>query len=172
MLFGYVSEYKVRKDCFAGAEFSDLKKYDDHDRSKKGDISVVYQGCEVLVEVKSLQTHSVKQLGEDEWSGLFQCDASDRREVGLANGETVLTTCLKVGEFDLLAVPLFHFGEKWRYAFAKNSDLPRSAYKRYSPEIRAQLIRSSIKIEWPLRAPFCGDLIPLLDLIVREKRAV
>lgn len=170
MLFGYASEYKIRKDCFGGPEFSRLRKYDDHDRTKKGDFAVVYRGCEILVEVKALQVNSVKQLAADEWLGSFQCDASDRRLVALADGETVATSCLKVGEFDLLAVSLFYFGEKWRYAFIKNSDLPRSAYKGYPQKVREQLIRSNIKIGWPLQSPFCETPFPLLASIVREKR--
>ncbi|MDD9875205.1 MAG: hypothetical protein OXU22_06675 [Gammaproteobacteria bacterium] len=81
MLFGYVSEYKVRKTWFERKEFTEVKKYDDHDRSKKGDLSVMYKGVEIKVEVKGLQTNSVKQTRDDEWEGNFSCDASDRRKV-------------------------------------------------------------------------------------------
>lgn len=169
MLFGYVSEFKVRKTWFERPEFSDVKKYDDHDRSKKGDLSVIYRDREILIEVKGLQTNSVEKTGDDSWTGTFQCDASDRREVTLPNGEKIKTTCLLAGEFDLLAVSLFQFGNRWRFAFASNSDLPRSAYSKYKPEIRPYLLKSNMKITWPLSPPWQKTPFPLLDRIVDKK---
>lgn len=171
MLFGYICEYKARKMFFNHPEFSEVKKYDDHDRSKKCDISFQYQGVEILVEVKALQTNSVKSLGENRWAGDFQCDASDRRDVALPDGGTILTTCLKTGGFDIIAVALFAFGNKWQFAFARNADLPRSTSNKYPPHIRAQLIKSNIKISLPLHPPFTEALFPILDLIVAEKNA-
>ena len=123
-LFGYVSEYKARTYFDGHESITDLKKYDDHDRTSKGDISFHYKGKEFRIEAKSLQTNSVINLGEDSWAGKFQCDASDRREISLPNGHTVNTTCLAVGEFDIVAVSLYAFGDQWRFGFAKNSDLP------------------------------------------------
>jgi hypothetical protein len=56
--------------------------------------------------------------------------------VHLPNGESVETTYLLVGGFDLLAVNLLEFGQEWRFAFAKNSDLPRTTSSKYTPEQR------------------------------------
>lgn len=169
MLFGYVSEFKVRKTWFERHEFSDVKKYDDHDRSRKSDLSVIYRNREILIEVKGLQTGSVEKTGDDSWAGTFQCDASDRREVNLPNGEKIETTCLLAGGFDLLAVSLFQFGNRWRFAFARNGDLPRSAYNKYKPEIRPYLLKSNMKITWPLSPPYQETPFSLLDQIVDEK---
>jgi len=170
MLFGYVSEFKVRKLWFEGAKFSEIKKYDDHDRSKKGDLSFIYKGVEIRVEVKGLQTKTVKKTGDDEWEGTFQCDASDRRKVTLPNGVSLATTCLQVGEFDLLAVSLFQFGDQWRFAFAKNSALPRSQYRSYDPvKVQPYLLKSNMKITWPLSLPYRGEPLALLDEIAGEK---
>ena len=113
MLFGYVSEYKVRTTWFERDEFSRVKKYDDHDRSKKGDLSVIYKNTEIRIEVKGLQTNSVQKTGE-----------------------AVQTTCLQVGEFDLLAVSLFHS------AIAGGSLLPGTATSRV-PYIRGMTRRAS-----------------------------
>ena len=170
MLFGYVSEYKVRTTWFERDEFSQVKKYDDHDRSKKGDLSVIYKNTEIRIEVKGLQTNSVQKTGEDSWRGTFQCDASDRRKVVLPSGEEVQTTCLQVGEFDLLAVSLFQFGNRWRFAFARNGDLPRSVYKGYDPaSVQPYLLRSNMRITWPLLPPYHETPFSLLDRIVDEK---
>ena len=43
------------------------------------------------------------------YSGAVQCDASDKRSVPLPGGRTVQTTCLLVGEFDILAAAAFGF---------------------------------------------------------------
>jgi hypothetical protein len=43
-----------------------------------------------------------------------------------------VTTNLVVGGFDLLAINLFEFGAEWRFAFAKNRDLPRSTFRKYT----------------------------------------
>lgn len=167
-LFGYVSEYKVRTYFEGNDEISDLMKYDDHDRTSKGDISFRYKGKEFRIEAKSLQTNSVINKGQDRWSGKFQCDASDRREIRLPNGRTVNTTCLAVGEFDIVAISLYSFGEQWRFAFAKNCDLPHPGdrSRNVAQEDRNYLIKTLIDITWPLQAPFTTDIYSLLDDMV------
>ena len=167
-IFGYVSEYKART-YFAGHEnISNLMKYDDHDRTSKGDISFYYRDREFRIEAKSLQTNSVVGLGNDSWTGKFQCDASDRREILLPNGHTVNTTCLAVGEFDIVAVSLYAFGDQWRFAFAKNSDLPKpgNRSRNVAAEDREYLIKTLIDISWPLQAPFTTDVYSLLDSMI------
>jgi hypothetical protein len=170
MMMGYVGEQKVTAWFKKSGRVSGVLKYDDHDRSKKGDISFQYKGHEVRVEVKGLQTNTVKDLGGGKWKGTFQCDASDRRPVRFPDGHTLETTCLLVGEFDLLAVNLFGFGEEWRYAFALNSELPRSKSKKYTEYERERLLSSSMKITWPLELPFHASPWALLDHVSEEKR--
>lgn len=164
-IFGYVSEYKARTYFTGHENVKNLMKYDDHDRNSKGDISFYYKGREFRIEAKSLQTNSVVQTGPDAWKGKFQCDASDRREISLANGHTINTTCLAVREFDIVAVSLYTFGNQWRFAFAKNSDLPHPGNhsKNIAAEDRNYLIKTLIDISWPLQAPFTTDVYSLLD---------
>jgi len=62
MILGYIAERKLR-DLFATISgVSDLRKDDDHDREKKGDLVAIYKGHEIRIEVKSLQTNHVKVL--------------------------------------------------------------------------------------------------------------
>ena len=168
-LFGYVSEYKLRKMWFSDERLAGVTKYNNHDRTRKGDITFIHKGAEVNVEVKSLQTGSIRKM-VDKYTARFQCDASDRREVSLPNGERLETTCLVVGDFDLLAVNLFDFEKKWRFAFARNTDIPRSRYKKYTPEQRQHLLATLINIAWPLESPFSPEPFHLLDEIVEEKK--
>jgi hypothetical protein len=76
---------------------------------------------------------------------------------------------LLVGGFDLLAVNLFEFGQEWRFAFAKNSDLPRTTSSKYTPEQRKFLLATSVRITWPLQPPFYEDPFTVLDIIAAEK---
>lgn len=164
-MFGYVSEYKARTYFDGHENIEKLMKYDDHDRSSKGDISFIYKRKEFKIEAKSLQTNSVIRTGDSSWTGKFQCDASDRREILLPNGHTVNTTCLAVGEFDIVAVSLYAFGDEWKFAFAKNSDLqhPGARSRNVAEADREYLIKTLIDITWPLQPPFTTDVYALLD---------
>lgn len=147
-----------------------IYKPDDHNRKRKGDLYIKYKGKEFRIEVKSLQTNDVQNLGGDNWVGKYQCDASDSREIGLPNGHVVKTTSLLVGEFDVVAVGLYQFGNTWRFAFAKNEELPRSKERKatkksssISAEDANYLIKGTLPITWPLKSPYTDDLFSLLD---------
>jgi len=90
--------------------------------------------------------------------------------VRLPNGEELTTNCLVVGEFDVLAVSLFAFERKWNFAFARNEDLPRSTWAKYTPVQRQFLLKSSMAITWPVAPPYHTDLFSVLDLILRQRR--
>lgn len=168
ILIGFVAEYKLPKMWFDDDRIVALARFDNHDRTRPGDFGFSYQGTPLSVQVKSLQSNSVRRI-DTGYTGSFQCDASDRRPVRLPNGQTVETTCLLVGGFDLVAVNLFEFEQVWRFAFAKNSDLPRTRSKKYKPKQRQYLLATSVKITWPLQPPFRDEPFSLLDEIVSEK---
>jgi hypothetical protein len=174
MLVGFVAEYKLTKMLFTDARIHKLTRFDDHDRNRQGDFGFLYQGVPITVEVKSLQSNSIRtridpNTGQTEYSGTAQCDASDSKPKLLPSGESLKTTCLVFGGFDLLAVSIFEFGHTWRFAFAKNSDLPFSQYKKYSEEQRKHLIATSIRVTWPLQPPFRDEPFGVLDEIVAIK---
>ncbi|NLF09579.1 MAG: restriction endonuclease [Pirellulaceae bacterium] len=167
MLLGYVAEYKLRTMWFTGKpNVSHYIKHDDHNRKQKGDLVATYHGHPFIIESKSLQTHSIRREG-NLWTGKAQCDASDRRTVTLTDGSTLETTCLLAGEFDILAVNLFAFENKWRFVFAKNQDLPRSTYKKYTPQQQAELLASLVPVSWPPRPPFSDEPFSLLDDLLK-----
>jgi hypothetical protein len=169
ILLGFIAEYKLAQIWFSNDPRVDsLERYKNHDRTRAGDLGFRYKGVLVSVQVKSLQSSSVLKT-KTGYKGTFQCDASDRRLVRLPNGESVETTCLLVGGFDLLAVNLFEFGQEWRFAFAKNSDLPRTTSSKYTPEQRKFLLATSVRITWPLQPPFYEDPFTVLDIIAAEK---
>ena len=67
------------------------------------------------------------------------------------------------GEFDILAVNLFAFENQWRFIFAKNSDLPRSTYQKYTPEQQSKLLASLVPVSWPPKPPFTDEPFSLMD---------
>lgn len=161
-MLGYVAEKKFHDAYLNHPNITEKGKDDDHDRKKKGDRRITYKGRTLTIEIKSLQTGMVKQIG-DKWVGKAQVDASDKRIVKLPDGTTLNTTLLLRGEFDLLAVNCFAFGEQWRFVFAKNSDLPCSTFGRYTDAQRACLISSLIPVTWPPEHPFTDNPFTLLD---------
>jgi hypothetical protein len=169
VLFGYVGEYKLKKKLLIDGRITEITPVDNHDRSARGDLIITYKGVNIGVQVKSLQTATVKRTNGG-YMGRFQCDASDRRRVALPNGQEIETTCLVVGGFDLLAVNLFEFGQKWKFAFAKNEDLPRSEHSGYTPEQRRHLLATLMTITWPPQPPFKAEPYRLLDEIVKKKK--
>lgn len=164
---GFVAEYKLKKLVLQDSRISDLTRPRSHDRKSKGDFRFTYRDRSFTLEVKSLDSRKVRKL-DSGFRGTFQCNASDAREVVLPNGERLTTNCLVVGEFDVLAVSLFAFERAWKFAFARNSDLPRSTWSKYTPTQRQFLLKSSMTITWPLAAPYHADLFIVLDAILAE----
>lgn len=171
ILMGFIAEYKLSQLWFNDPRISHLVRYDNHDRASLGDFGFIYNRETIIVQVKSLQTNSIRQT-EKGLAGVFQCDASDKRLVKLPSGQEIETTCLLVGGFDLLAVNIFQFANQWKFAFAKNSDLPRTKSHKYKNNKEAQqyLLATSIRITWPLQAPFSDDPFKILDSIVNERK--
>ena len=201
MLLGYIAEVKLWEIFEKDPRVSELRKDDDHDRSRKGDLVVTYDSTEFRLEVKSLQTNSIEvedengnwikriikvgnkytvnpqysalrsiHLKQARFRGGVQCDASDRREIVIPGHGSLLTTCLLVGEFDILAAGLFTFREEWDFSFALNRDLPRSCHKNYPETARCMLIKSMVPVTWPLAPPFVSDPFSLMDRLIKERR--
>ena len=168
MILGYLAELKLEKLWLSGHDISEITKYDDHDRRKKGDRVVRYKGHEFIFESKSLQAGMIERT-EEGWRGKAQVDASDRREVALPDGSRLRTTCLVQGEFDILAVNVFAFEEKWRFVFAKNTDLPRSSYRKYTPYQRQHLLATLVTVSWPPSPPFRDEPFTLMNEIIQKR---
>lgn len=176
-VMGYAAEVKCRRMHFdQHAAVSNVTKYDDHDRQKKGDIAFEYQDYTFTVEVKSIQTNSLKPQKR---TGLvapnFQCDASDSREVKLPSGQRFKTTSLLKGEFDILAVNLHAFYDHWAFVFADNADLPtvrstRGAAEKYTEEQMDHLLRSTMPMSNPPTAPYEETPWQILDRLVEQRK--
>jgi len=146
-----------------GVPVEDQSRDDDHAKTK-ADRTFTRAGRSYTVQLKSMQTGSIKQLDDGTFKAKIQCDASDKRPVDLPNGHRISTTCYVADEFDILAVPLQPFLGEWHYAFRLNETLPRSTYRGYSEEDRPFLLATLVPITWPLGDEWSTDLFDLLDV--------
>ena len=169
ILVGFLSEYKLQRGILSDARIHRLRRYDDHDRTRPADFSFEYHGEQITVEVKSLQTSTVRRTNGG-FTGKCQVDASDKRRVQLPDGSSLATTCLLAGKFDVLAVSLFEFDQKWRFGFIRNRDLPRSRHRPYTDYQRKHLLATSVAVTWPLQPPMTDTPFGLLDDITRERQ--
>jgi transcriptional regulator with XRE-family HTH domain len=168
MILGYVAELKFTELWLNNKSITSSYKNDDHNRKGKGDRVITYKGNEYIVEVKSLQTNTITKT-ENGWRGLSQVDGSDRREIKFHDGSRLNTTLLLKGEFDILAVNIFSFENKWRFVFAKNNDLPTSTYKKYTVTQQQALIKSLVEVTYPALPPFVEDPYEILEELHRER---
>jgi hypothetical protein len=162
MVYGNFAEAMFAEQLVhLGVPVTDQSRDDDHAKTKS-DRTFKYSGRTYTVQVKSLQTESLRQLRDGTYGAKIQCDASDKRPITLPNGNTISTTCYQAGEFDVLAVPLQPFVGKWDFAFRTNASLPRSNFRGYSASDRRFLLATRVPITWPLGPEWTRDLFGLL----------
>ena len=171
MILGYIAEEMFEKYLKTIPEISNVTKHDDHDRkSNKSDRTFDFNGRRYSIQLKSIQTNSIKMdLSTERLIASVQNDGSDARTIKLPNGNSVQTTCYKIGEYDILAVPLFPFTEKWNFAYKYNRDCRITTSKKYKDEDRKYLLSSSEPITWPLDESWTDPLLPLLDHSIGEQ---
>lgn len=175
-VMGYAAELKCRRMFFDNQPgITNVTKYDDHDRLKKGDIAFDYMDYTFTVEVKSLQTNSLRPKMSGLVTPNFQCDGSDSRIVDFPDGSSLKTTSLLVGQFDILAVNLHAFYGAWAFVFADNADLPtvrttRGAAMRYTEYQMDRLLRSTMPMTNPPSAPYQPDPWEILNDLVQRRR--
>lgn len=163
MVYGNFAETMFAESLVAiGIPVEDQRRDDDHAKTKS-DRTFKLVNRSYTVQLKSMQTNSIRQLDDGTFTAKVQCDASDKRPIELPNRHTVATTCYQVDEFDVLAVPLQPFLGKWHYAFRLNETLPRTTWRDYAPEDRPFLLATLVPITWPTGDEWTTDLCGLLD---------
>lgn len=183
-IFGYVAEERLREMYLEdNSNVENIRTPKDQDSTDKGDWAFSYKGEPMKIEVKSLQTASIKKMdtnqetlnGEEagpEWKAGFHIKGtSDQRKVEY-DGEEYETTLMNVEEsdVDIMAVNLYRLEDEWRYAFIRLTDLPRSK-GNYPEGLRQQLSKSQPKVTVPLQEPFTDDLEQLMDDIIEERQS-
>jgi len=171
ILLGYLAEERFHKLILKNKKINDIRKHDDHDRkNNKADRDFLYkQKHRISVQLKSVQTNSIKWDEKNKrFLATVQNDASCKREITLPNGEKIRTTNYKVGDYDILAVPLYPFCSKWIYAYKLNKNCKKSTYKKYSESQRKYLLSTTEKITYPLEKGWTTNLDTIIKEVVNE----
>ena len=95
---------------------------------------------------------------------MVQNDASCKRTISLKNNEKVCTTNYKVGDYDILVVPLYPFASKNKFAYKLNKNCKRTNCKKYTKYQQQQLLSTTEKICYPLSDDWTEDL----DSIIKK----
>lgn len=121
-LQGYIAEMFLKRKLELMPEVTDISKIRDQDE-KKGDFQFMFRGKEWTIEVKSLQTKSVKEdLLNGGWNGRVKVTASDSQ----TTEDGRFTYAMLRGQFDILAISAFAIGKGWDFYFIANKYLPVS----------------------------------------------
>lgn len=165
MIAGNIAELKFLQHLRTFKVFSDFYKPDDHNRAEnKIDLCFKYNGRRVTVQLKSIQTNSIKWDANDNCLKCnVQNDGSDKRDIRLPNGNVVSTTNYKFGDYDILAVPLFPFTGKWDFVYLPNSKCTPTTSKKYSEADRRYLIRTVEHLTYPLSGQWSMDIIDTIS---------
>lgn len=163
LVYGFLAEVEFARWLDRAGIPRELHVVDDDHAKTKSDRTIPYGGKSYTIQVKSMQTNSIKETEPGAFQARVQCDASDRREVALPSGKKVTTTNYVAGEFMILATSLQPFTGSWDFAFRLNSTLEQSTYAGYSQEVRKHLLKTLVPISWPLEGPWTTDLFRLLD---------
>lgn len=175
MAYGNYAEAMFLVWLSQNAEVSDISRDDDHAKTKS-DRTFTYRQLErITVQNKSMQTNSIRAVADEpgHFTAQIQNDASDARDIMLDDGHVVHTTCYRVGEYDILAVPLQPFTGNWdTFAFKRNEDLPRTTSKKYTPAEQRELLATLVPIRWPLDDSWTTDLWSLFPEPPTEEEPV
>jgi hypothetical protein len=161
MTYGYVAEAAFVK-FVEKLGIKDHFKPDDHLKTKS-DRTFNKNDRQFTIQLKSLQTNSIREREPGKFTGKIQNDASDARKIRLPDGSEVVTTCYLVGEYDILGVSLQPFAGEWRFAFKKNKDLKRTTFRKYSEEAKKFLLATLEDISFPLTDDWTEDLMSLVN---------
>jgi len=182
-IYGYVAEERLREAFLEDDDrVTALRSPADQDSADKGDWAFNWRDEPMKIEVKSLQTHTIKKVDSNRTkltddgepaqykAGFHLKGTSDQRTI-THNGEEYNTTLMDVEDtdVDIMAVNLYKIKDEWDFAFLKVDDLPRSKGSSYPDSLRQKLARSQIKVTIPLQDPYTKDLYGLMDEILEER---
>ena len=170
MTYGYVAEAALVK-FVEKLGIKEHFKPDDHKKTKS-DRTFNLGGRQYTIQLKSLQTNSIRETEPRRFTAKVQNDASDARKIKLPNGSTIITTCYLVGEYDVLGVSLQPFTGEWRFAFKKNKDLKRTTSDKYPPKAQKLLLATLEDISFPLTDDWTEDLLTLIKNDPKLGRAI
>jgi len=181
-IYGYVAEERLREMYLEDDDrIENIRSPDDQDVGDKGDWAFRWRGEPMKIEVKSLQTHTIKEIDSEQqtlssddepvrYRAGFHLKGSSDQRTEVYEGDEYQTTLMNIekSDVDIMAVNLYKIKDEWDFAFLKVEDLPRSK-GNYPEGLREQLARSQTRLTIPLQEPFTDDLYGLMDAVLEER---
>jgi hypothetical protein len=161
-LQGYIAERKLQAQLLTLPGVESVSKIRDQ-APEKGDLKVVYRSVPITIELKSLQTASIRHDPiHDSWEGTVMVKNGDRREIITPDGKHFVTTNLIKGGFDVLGICCLAVNGEWEFQFMESRFLPEH-------DSIQGLIRTTFQVH-PLNTP-CLTSSPLrvLESVYRLK---
>ena len=172
IVLGFVAEVMFTKHAELIEGIEDVRKHDDHDRSKnKIDRDFLYRGQRVTVQLKSIQTNSLGFHDDEEVVYAdVQNDASDSRRM-IFNGTEITTVNYLKGDYDILCTPLYPFTGEWDFAYKVNSMCETWRSQKYPTEISQHFLHGTEKITYPNLEKFgwTSDIHQIMRILFEEK---
>ncbi len=154
-LQGYLAEARLRTlvESLPGVE--SVAKIPDAS-SAKGDLEVVFRGCQLSIESKSLSTGVLrKDVLNEAWEASVLCKNTDKREVYVEGLGDIRSVNLRKGEFDILSICTYPVTGRWEFVFLPNRFLPE-------PEDKPGFIKSRFTINTATTVGLTSNLLGLL----------
>lgn len=121
---GYIAEVALRRQLLCVEGVTSVEKIPDQSL-EKGDLKIGYNGIFLTLELKSLQTSSVrKDVIFDTWEGTVTVKNTDRRTLTLEDGTEFTTTSLVKGAFDILGICCLAVDGSWDFQFMESRFIP------------------------------------------------
>lgn len=158
-LQGYLAEHHLTSLLTKTSDVTSIRKIPDADKAK-GDLEVMFRGVPIIIECKSLDSSSIRELPSGDWYARALLKNSDRRSIWIGEVEH-LTTAVPKANFDILAVCCFAVKGSWDFQFIASCELPEHpSYPGYS--------KTWIPIS-PEVTPSTSDIYQLLSKVYCEK---
>lgn len=162
VIIGYLGEYRLIKYIknLNDENISNVVKESDHDKTTKNDISFYYKGVKIGLQVKSPLTNTISEKSGT-YSFKIKNHRSDKTELVLSDGNICRCTNYILGEYDILAVPLFLVNGtgEMEYAFIMNYDCPQDPKNK-------MLMSKEISITYPLTGKWTKNIYEVIDNVV------
>ena len=148
------------------------------DQSKmKGDLQLLHvNGNTYTVEVKMAaqgwKRHGILVEPGERFKGKVWVKSSDTCDTLLPSGEIVFAREVVYGEFDFLAAAINHDDGKWKFMFARNSDLAQTQNDNFTEEQQKQLISFQQYFTIPGDKVWTDDLFSLIKEITCDENTI
>lgn len=165
-LQGYLAEKKLKDLLLQVSGVTEVHKIPD---SKKGkaDFKVVYQGVEVLIESKSLQTGSIKDdILNDTWRGTVSIKNTDKRELKIEGEQSIVSTHAIRGQYDILAISTYAVYGDWEFVYIENEYIPPRSMKTPG------LLKTAFVVNPETTPCVTPDIVAILDAVLVKKKSI